>query len=786
MKAPRALSIRWLLVGQFVLVIALSVALVVALMLFWRLPLERERQHHEQQRMATVVVQQLQDLLNATELQLEMLRAASPGGPIQGKLVDPLVRRFAQQLVDQAGTFQAIYWVGYDGLLLDFVLPFAFGYPHTTGRIGADLSNLPILRLAAQDEHPVWSDQYLSPLVEQPVVGIALPLSNGFMVAEVSVQALVTGSVEWGQRGDLLVLFTDSRGELVGSPDPLDPLHRRNIAHLEPIARALDAAQAHGRIVHLGETFEGYAQSLDRLGWVVFTGKPLDLARASERAAIALTAVVVVFAIGFGLLLNLLVGTRIGRHLRRSVAYSEALARGDYEATPLRSRIAEVQQLEHSLNHMAQEVRRREQQLRAIIDLGPTVAVQIYDRDSRVVDWNPASERMLGYSRAQAIGKRPVDLYYDTQQQADFEAILERIARTGEPFGPFEGALRGADGALHWIYSTTFAIPGQQADEVRFVCMDIDISEIKRLEAELRSLNSELEDRVQQRTQSLEQANNELQRTLNELRSTQDRLVQADKLAALGSLVAGVAHELNTPIGNALMETSTLQESLRQFRERLQQGLRRSELDAFVQQVGTADDIATRNLERAAELISSFKQVAVDQASSQRRRFQLSELVHEIVLTLQPMLKHSPYALEVEVPAGIWLDSFPGPLGQVLANLVQNAWVHGLQGRASGRIRIEASALEGEQFALSVSDDGKGIAPHLQDRVFEPFFTTRLGQGGSGLGLHIVHNLVTGVLGGRLALESSPGQGARFTLTCPLVAPRELVQGAAPVGSAAP
>ncbi|MCM2478392.1 hypothetical protein G4L37_02770 [Serpentinimonas maccroryi] len=316
--------------------------------------------------------------------------------------------------------------------------------------------------------------------------------------------------------------------------------------------------------------------------------------------------------------------------------------------------------------------------------------------------------------------------------------------------------------------------------------MDIDISEIKRLEAELRSLNSELEDRVQQRTQSLEQANNELQRTLNELRSTQDRLVQADKLAALGSLVAGVAHELNTPIGNALMAVSTLQESLRQFRERLQQGLRRSELDAFVQQVGTADDIATRNLERAAELISSFKQVAVDQASSQRRRFQLAELVHEIVLTLQPLLKHSPYALEVEVPTGIGLDSFPGPLGQVLANLVQNALVHGLQGCASGRIRIEAAALEGEQFALSVSDDGQGIAQHLQDRVFEPFFTTRLGQGGSGLGLHIVHNLVTGVLGGRLALESSPGQGARFTLTCPLVAPRELVQGAAPVGSAAP
>ncbi|MDO8275769.1 MAG: HAMP domain-containing sensor histidine kinase, partial [Serpentinimonas sp.] len=220
---------------------------------------------------------------------------------------------------------------------------------------------------------------------------------------------------------------------------------------------------------------------------------------------------------------------------------------------------------------------------------------------------------------------------------------------------------------------------------------------------------------------------------------------------------------------------STLSESLRQFHQRLQQGLRRSDLDAFVKQVGTADEIAIRNLERAAELISSFKQVAVDQTSSQRRRFELAEVVHEILLTLQPVLKRSPFALEVKVPTDIWIDSYPGPLGQVLANLIQNALLHGLQGRSSGCVRIEAAIEEGERFRLSVSDDGKGIAQHLQDRVFEPFFTTRLGQGGSGLGLHIVHNLVTGVLGGRIDLQSNPGHGARFTIECPLVAPREAV-----------
>jgi len=767
MKVARTLSIRRLLVGQFVLVLVLAIAVVAVMMVAWRLPLARELQRHEQQRMAAVVVQQVQGRLDVTELLTAMLSGANPAGPIEGGLVNPQVRRFAQQLADQADTFQAIYWVGPDGLVIDFVLPLGLGDPAAMARVGADLSNLPVLRLAAQGQHPVWSDQYLSPLMGLPVVALALPLPNGFMIAEISVQQLVAATADWGARGDLLVLLTDGTGELLGSPDPLDPLHRRNIANLEPIARALDRTQAHGRIEHLGEAFEGYALRIDRLGWVVFTGQPLLLARAGERAAIVVTTVVVLFAIGFGLLLNLLVATLIGRHLNRSVAYSDAVARGEYDAAPPHSRITEVHHLERSLSRMAQEIRRREQQLRAIIDLGPTVAVQIYDRDSRILDWNPASERMLGYSREQALGKRPCELYYDAQQQADFDAILTRIAETGAPVGPFEGALRGADGAMRWIYSTTFSIPGPQEGELQFVCMDIDISEIKRLETELRSLNSELEHRVQLRTRSLEQTNNELQRTLSELRNTQDRLLQADKLAALGSLVAGVAHELNTPIGNAMMAVSSLSESLRQFRQRLQQGLRRSELDAFVAQVGMADEIASRNLERAAELISSFKQVAVDQTSSQRRRFELAEVVHEILLTLQPVLKRSPFAVEVQVPSGIWLDSYPGPLGQVLANLIQNALLHGLQGRPSGCVRIEA-AIEGEQLRLSVSDDGKGISQHLQDRVFEPFFTTRLGQGGSGLGLHIVHNLVTGVLGGRIALQSNPGHGARFTIHCPL------------------
>jgi signal transduction histidine kinase len=211
----------------------------------------------------------------------------------------------------------------------------------------------------------------------------------------------------------------------------------------------------------------------------------------------------------------------------------------------------------------------------------------------------------------------------------------------------------------------------------------------------------------------------------------------------LGALVAGVAHEMNTPIGNGLMAVSTLAQRTRELQAMLNTGLRRSDFERFLAQVETAADISTRNLGRAAELISSFKRVAVDQTSSQRRVFDLAEVVHEIVLTLQPTLKHTPYQVMTDVSAGLVLDSYPGPLGQVLSNLVQNAVVHAFGDRPEGRIDITAQAA-GDAFVLTVADDGEGIAPEHLEKVFDPFFTTRLGQGGSGLGLHIVHNVVTG------------------------------------------
>ncbi|WP_417069893.1 PAS domain S-box protein [Niveibacterium terrae] len=291
----------------------------------------------------------------------------------------------------------------------------------------------------------------------------------------------------------------------------------------------------------------------------------------------------------------------------------------------------------------------------------------------------------------------------------------------------------------------------------------VDLTRQESIRRELENLTRTLETRVTERTHDLEE-------TLDRLRLTQNELVRSEKLAALGGLVAGVAHELNTPIGNSMMVASTLRDATSGIHSGFKLGLKRSELEAYLDEANSATEILLRNLERAGELISSFKQVAVDQTSSQRRKFTLDELITEIVLTLRPMLKKTPYTVELDVPKGISLDSYPGPLGQVATNLISNSVIHGFENRDHGEIRIAAKS-EADSVILTVSDNGLGIPAEHMKKIFDPFFTTKRGRQGSGLGLHIAHNIVTGVLGGQIRVDSEPGQGTRFTIHIPCTAP---------------
>lgn len=257
------------------------------------------------------------------------------------------------------------------------------------------------------------------------------------------------------------------------------------------------------------------------------------------------------------------------------------------------------------------------------------------------------------------------------------------------------------------------------------------------------------------------------------LQQAQSQLLAQEKLAALGALVAGIAHELNTPLGNSLLMASTLeQRTVEVERAAAAKALRRSELDSYFDEAKTMTRLIMLGLETAASLISSFKQVAVDRTAEQRRPFDLALLCEQVAATLQAGIRKRGHKLTLDIPADILLDSFPGPFGQVLSNLIENAMVHGFGERRDGQMRLSAQRLAGERVELRFRDDGVGIIGAHAARIFEPFFTTKFGQGGSGLGLSISHNIVSSLLGGSLTLDSTVTSGSCFVLCLPLRAPR--------------
>jgi len=259
---------------------------------------------------------------------------------------------------------------------------------------------------------------------------------------------------------------------------------------------------------------------------------------------------------------------------------------------------------------------------------------------------------------------------------------------------------------------------------------------------------------------------------LLELNTAQQNLIDAERLAALGGLVAGVAHEVNNPIGISLTVASSFSRRAEMFEAELRSDspLRRSQLEEFVRTSRDAAAQLVANLHRAAELIQSFKQVAVDRSHAERRQFSLSEATDQIIASLRPVLKKAPIALSVEVPEGLVIDGYPGSYGQILTNLFLNAANHAFADGRSGTISISARPRGNDDVEIIFADNGAGMTPDVQRQAFDPFFTTRRNEGGTGLGLHIVYNLVTQQLGGRMMLDSRLGQGTTFRIIMPRAA----------------
>lgn len=432
--------------------------------------------------------------------------------------------------------------------------------------------------------------------------------------------------------------------------------------------------------------------------------------------------------------------------------------------------LGEREQKTLALQRELEERARTEQALRdsqakfaAIFDASPVaMSVSTMGDEVQTLDVNSAWVRVFGMDRASVIGTngKRMGIWKDLEVR---KRALETLRATGELSNFQAWIRRGLHGAEIYcdLSGRVVWLEGQQ---VLIMAFD-DITEQHRYDENILQLNATLEHRVQERTQELTDA-------LGQLRAAQSELVRAEKMSALGSLVAGIAHELNTPIGNSLTVASTLQDHADNFAQSMSKGLTRSRLDEFVANTQQGAGILMRGLQHAAELVASFKQVAVDQTSLNRRNFELQHTVAEILLTLGPTIRKSPHKVTTDIPHDVELNSYPGPLGQVLTNLMNNALIHAFDDNGPpGTIQITARLDGDNRLELLVSDNGRGIpAAHLA-RVFDPFFTTRLGQGGSGLGLNIVYNLVTKTLGGTIDVSNLPDSGACFRIRMPLVAP---------------
>jgi len=341
------------------------------------------------------------------------------------------------------------------------------------------------------------------------------------------------------------------------------------------------------------------------------------------------------------------------------------------------------------------------------------------------------------------------------------DRVVQRIRQSFETGTAWEDTfpLRSKDGTYRWFLSRALPIRNEAGEVVRWFGTNTDVTE--QLEAEKALRESE---------QEVRNAKDAAEAALQNLRETQTSLIEAEKLAALGRLVAGVAHEINNPVGICLTVASTLERRTALFSAELARGdVKRSSLNDFLETSCNGSAQLVANLNRVAELIQSFKQVTADRISSDQRTFDLGDLVEQVLVSLRPSLTKRNLTLDVECQPNLLINSYPGQYGQLLTIVLLNSVAHAFPD--GGAIKVRASGEDSVEILLS--DDGCGMSADVRRQAFDPFYTTRRDLGSTGLGLHILHNIVTNRLGGRLNLDSSPGAGTKFQIILPRVAPAQ-------------
>jgi PAS domain S-box-containing protein len=399
--------------------------------------------------------------------------------------------------------------------------------------------------------------------------------------------------------------------------------------------------------------------------------------------------------------------------------------------------------------------------LQMIYDTAP-IGLAVLSPDCRYLHINQRLTEICGISVKDHIGRSVRDCVPALADSV--ESIVRSIMDTGEPVTGIEVAGQRADKneERYWI-TYWHAIRDAAGDIIGINVAAEEITERKRAEAALQE--SEHEIRI---------ARDAAEAALRDLRATQVSLIEAEKLAALGRLIAGVAHEINNPVGVSLTVASTLERKCVMFAAEVARGdIKRSSLNDFIEATREASTQLVANLNRAAELIQAFKQVAADRNFLDKRIFDIGDQTHRVLVSLKPTLRKRNVKLNVECESNLTMSSYPGAYGQVLTNLFLNSITHAFPESREGTIDIKLRASDRDHVEVIFSDDGCGMSSDVKRQAFEPFFTTQHDQGCIGLGLHIVHNIVTTRLAGLLSIDSEPSVGTTIKLILPRVAPGE-------------
>ena len=401
--------------------------------------------------------------------------------------------------------------------------------------------------------------------------------------------------------------------------------------------------------------------------------------------------------------------------------------------------------------------------LRLIYDTAP-IGLAVLSPDCRYLHINQRLTEICGISVEDHLGRSVRDCVPGLADAV--EEIVRSIMSTGEPVTGIEVAGQRADQAEErWWVTYWHPLRNAAGDIVGINVAAEEVTERKRAVAALEAHERELRS-----------ARDAAQAALRHLQETQESLIESEKLAALGRLVAGVAHEVNSPVGTSLTIASSLEGKTAQFAAQVAQGnLKRSSLNNFLEVSRKASSQLVANLHHAAELVQSFKQVAIDRSSSNRRIFDLGDITTQAIKSLRAGLRDRGLTVHLDCPPDLTMNSYPGPYGQMLINLFLNSMTHGFPDGGEGTIDIEVQASDGEEVEIRFSDDGCGMSTDVRHKAFDPFFTTRRDQGCTGLGLHIVHTIVANCLGGQVSLDSEPDEGTEIRIILPRVAP-----GAAP------